>query len=167
MALAINLRRQTGHPPCTFYLQPPFSLVLWWLPADLLNIPCQRIADISTYRYDHESGLAPLGANFFSRAIAVAEARRSKAHSLLLLGTAPIRCMCFVFADRNTRGLIDGVTTLELDNGITKVLLLVLFSTAKTQSRQDGVVIVWHDEEVTPEKCIDTAPVVCRILSSS
>jgi hypothetical protein len=70
--------------------------------------------------------------------------------------------MCFVFADRNTRGLIDGVTTLELDNGITKVLLLVIFSMAKTQSRQDGVVIVWHDEEITPEKCIDTAPIVCR-----
>ncbi|KAH8086641.1 PLC-like phosphodiesterase [Cristinia sonorae] len=41
-------------------------------------------------------------------------------------------------------GLIDGATTLELDNGITK----------------DGVVVVWHDEEITAEKCIDTAPVV-------
>jgi len=41
-------------------------------------------------------------------------------------------------------GLIDGVTTLELDNGITK----------------DGVVIVWHDEEIVPEKCQDTKPVV-------
>jgi len=30
-----------------------------------------------------------------------------------------------------------------LDNGITK----------------DGVVVVWHDEEITPEKCTDTAPV--------
>ncbi|KDR84848.1 hypothetical protein GALMADRAFT_233276 [Galerina marginata CBS 339.88] len=40
-------------------------------------------------------------------------------------------------------GLIDGVTTLELDNGITK----------------DGTVIVWHDEEITAEKCNDTAPV--------
>jgi len=40
-------------------------------------------------------------------------------------------------------GLIDGVTTLELDNGITK----------------DGHVIVWHDEEITPEKCQDTQPV--------
>lgn len=40
-------------------------------------------------------------------------------------------------------GLIDGASTLELDNGITK----------------DGVVIVWHDEEITAEKCIDTAPV--------
>ncbi|KAI0803032.1 PLC-like phosphodiesterase [Irpex lacteus] len=39
-------------------------------------------------------------------------------------------------------GLIDGATTLELDNGITK----------------DGVVVVWHDENITPEKCIDTAP---------
>ncbi|CAA7258745.1 unnamed protein product [Cyclocybe aegerita] len=40
--------------------------------------------------------------------------------------------------------LIDGVTTLELDNGITK----------------DGAVLVWHDEEITADKCKDTAPVV-------
>ncbi|THH28281.1 hypothetical protein EUX98_g5900 [Antrodiella citrinella] len=40
-------------------------------------------------------------------------------------------------------GLIDGATTLELDNGITR----------------DGVVVVWHDEEITHEKCIDTVPV--------
>ncbi|CAL1696216.1 unnamed protein product [Somion occarium] len=39
-------------------------------------------------------------------------------------------------------GLIDGSTTLELDNGITK----------------DGVVVVWHDENITPQKCMDTAP---------
>ncbi|EKM60765.1 uncharacterized protein PHACADRAFT_110455 [Phanerochaete carnosa HHB-10118-sp] len=39
-------------------------------------------------------------------------------------------------------GLIDGATTLEMDNGITK----------------DGVVVVWHDENVTEEKCKDTAP---------
>ncbi|EPT04407.1 hypothetical protein FOMPIDRAFT_1040162 [Fomitopsis schrenkii] len=39
-------------------------------------------------------------------------------------------------------GLIDGAATLELDNGITK----------------DGYVVVWHDENVTPEKCIDTVP---------
>ncbi|GJJ09506.1 hypothetical protein Clacol_003729 [Clathrus columnatus] len=39
-------------------------------------------------------------------------------------------------------GLIEGATTLELDNGITK----------------DGVVIIWHDQEVTPSKCRDTAP---------
>ncbi|KAF8971435.1 PLC-like phosphodiesterase [Flammula alnicola] len=41
-------------------------------------------------------------------------------------------------------GLIDGVTTLELDNGITK----------------DGVVVVWHDEEIMAEKCNDTVPAV-------
>ncbi|KAJ7139753.1 PLC-like phosphodiesterase [Mycena epipterygia] len=41
-------------------------------------------------------------------------------------------------------GLIDGATTLELDNGITK----------------DGVVVVWHDEEILPTKCRDTAPAV-------
>ncbi|KAL6299631.1 PLC-like phosphodiesterase [Sparassis latifolia] len=40
-------------------------------------------------------------------------------------------------------GLIDGAATLELDNGITK----------------DGVVVVWHDENITPEKCVDTSPV--------
>ncbi|KIJ45617.1 hypothetical protein M422DRAFT_206908 [Sphaerobolus stellatus SS14] len=38
--------------------------------------------------------------------------------------------------------LIDGATTLELDNGITK----------------DGVVVVWHDEEIVPFKCRDTGP---------
>ncbi|KAG1773088.1 PLC-like phosphodiesterase [Suillus occidentalis] len=40
-------------------------------------------------------------------------------------------------------GLIDGATTLELDNGIT----------------QDGEVVVWHDESILAEKCSDTAPV--------
>ncbi|KAF8213459.1 PLC-like phosphodiesterase [Mycena galopus ATCC 62051] len=39
-------------------------------------------------------------------------------------------------------GLIDGATTLELDNGITK----------------DGAVVVWHDEEIVATKCQDTAP---------
>ncbi|ESK83954.1 glycerophosphoryl diester phosphodiesterase [Moniliophthora roreri MCA 2997] len=39
-------------------------------------------------------------------------------------------------------GLINGVKTLELDNGITK----------------DGVVVVWHDENIVPEKCRDTVP---------
>ncbi|KAJ7770838.1 PLC-like phosphodiesterase [Mycena maculata] len=39
-------------------------------------------------------------------------------------------------------GLIDGSTTLELDNGVTK----------------DGVVVVWHDEEIVATKCRDTAP---------
>ncbi|KAF8202932.1 PLC-like phosphodiesterase [Pholiota molesta] len=38
--------------------------------------------------------------------------------------------------------LIGGVTTLELDNGITK----------------DGAVIVWHDEAIMGEKCNDTIP---------
>ncbi|KAG2155429.1 PLC-like phosphodiesterase, partial [Suillus clintonianus] len=41
-------------------------------------------------------------------------------------------------------GLIDGATTLELDNGIT----------------QASSLIVWHDEIITAEKCSDTAPVV-------
>ncbi|KAL5535130.1 hypothetical protein ACEPAF_3224 [Sanghuangporus sanghuang] len=39
-------------------------------------------------------------------------------------------------------GLIDGSTTLELDNGITK----------------DGIVVVWHDENIVAEKCKDTEP---------
>ncbi|EIW86408.1 PLC-like phosphodiesterase [Coniophora puteana RWD-64-598 SS2] len=38
--------------------------------------------------------------------------------------------------------LIDGATTLELDNGITA----------------DGVVIVWHDENIVAQKCQDTQP---------
>lgn len=42
------------------------------------------------------------------------------------------------------RGLVDGATTLELDNGITL----------------DGEVVVWHDEEITAAKCRDTKPVV-------
>ena len=25
---------------------------------------------------------------------------------------------------------------------------------------QDGVVVVWHDENITPQKCQDTVPVV-------
>ncbi|KAF9458356.1 PLC-like phosphodiesterase [Collybia nuda] len=39
-------------------------------------------------------------------------------------------------------GMIDGVNTLEMDNGITK----------------DGVVVVWHDEFIDPTKCRDTKP---------
>jgi len=39
-------------------------------------------------------------------------------------------------------GLIHGATTLELDNGITK----------------DGVVVVWHDEDIMATKCQDTTP---------
>ncbi|KAK0233313.1 PLC-like phosphodiesterase [Armillaria fumosa] len=39
-------------------------------------------------------------------------------------------------------GLIHGAKTLELDNGLTK----------------DGVVVVWHDENIVAEKCLDTAP---------
>ncbi|KAG0703102.1 PLC-like phosphodiesterase [Suillus ampliporus] len=50
-------------------------------------------------------------------------------------------------------GLIDGATTLELDNGITHA------SSHFSWSR-DGEVVVWHDESITAEKCSDTAPVV-------
>ncbi|KAG9223108.1 hypothetical protein PLEOSDRAFT_1074827 [Pleurotus ostreatus PC15] len=39
-------------------------------------------------------------------------------------------------------GLINGAETLELDNGVTK----------------DGVVVVWHDEDIEPAKCVDTKP---------
>ena len=42
------------------------------------------------------------------------------------------------------RGLIDGATTLELDNGITR----------------DGKVVVWHDEDIMASKCQDTSPAV-------
>jgi len=41
-------------------------------------------------------------------------------------------------------GLILGATTLELDNGITK----------------DGVVVVWHDHGIKAEKCVDTKPAI-------
>ncbi|WWD09248.1 hypothetical protein V865_007370 [Kwoniella europaea PYCC6329] len=40
-------------------------------------------------------------------------------------------------------GLINGVTTLEMDLGLTK----------------DGHLIVWHDENIDPTKCIDTGAV--------
>lgn len=39
-------------------------------------------------------------------------------------------------------GMIGGATTLELDNGVTK----------------DGVVVVYHDMFIPPEKCQDTKP---------
>ncbi|PFH46642.1 hypothetical protein AMATHDRAFT_183195 [Amanita thiersii Skay4041] len=39
-------------------------------------------------------------------------------------------------------GMVSGVSTLEMDNGITK----------------DGVVVVWHDEGITGDKCRDTGP---------
>ncbi|KAG6910557.1 hypothetical protein DXG01_009507 [Tephrocybe rancida] len=41
-------------------------------------------------------------------------------------------------------GMIDGAKTLELDNGITK----------------DGVVVLFHDQAIPAEKCQDTAPTV-------
>ncbi|GAA6031318.1 hypothetical protein JCM8097_005600 [Rhodosporidiobolus ruineniae] len=40
--------------------------------------------------------------------------------------------------------LITGVTTLEMDFGVTK----------------DGHGVIWHDESIQPEKCFDTGPVV-------
>ncbi|EKM83481.1 hypothetical protein AGABI1DRAFT_66131 [Agaricus bisporus var. burnettii JB137-S8] len=40
------------------------------------------------------------------------------------------------------RGLLNGVTTLEMDNGLTK----------------DGVVVVWHDWDIKDTKCKDTKP---------
>ncbi|KAG6814018.1 hypothetical protein H0H92_003868 [Tricholoma furcatifolium] len=40
--------------------------------------------------------------------------------------------------------MVDGVKTLELDNGITK----------------DGIVVVCHDQYIAAEKCQDTAPAV-------
>ncbi|KAI5452417.1 hypothetical protein NCC49_000580 [Naganishia albida] len=40
-------------------------------------------------------------------------------------------------------GIIDGVTSLEMDAGLTK----------------DGHLVVWHDESIDPTKCLDTAPV--------
>lgn len=69
-------------------------------------------------------------------------------------------------AHADSRGLIDGATTLELDNGITAVGIRdTRRSTISENSlRQDGHVVVWHDEEVTAEKCIDTEPVVSTLV---
>ena len=59
------------------------------------------------------------------------------------------------------RGLIDGASTLELDNGITKVTSLHYSCMWWIRMElQDGVVVVWHDENITPQKCRDTVPVV-------
>ncbi|KAK7468668.1 hypothetical protein VKT23_003172 [Stygiomarasmius scandens] len=55
--------------------------------------------------------------------------------------------------------LIDGATTLELDNGITKVSRSQYKSAQRlTCFVKDGEVVVWHDEEIVAEKCLDTAP---------
>ena len=62
---------------------------------------------------------------------------------------------------------MNGVKTLELDNGITKVRILTLaFSTYFNFKTQDGAVIVWHDESIDGTKCADTEPVV-RVYASS
>lgn len=63
--------------------------------------------------------------------------------------------------------LINGANTLELDNGITKVRGLLAhvhvpseLVLKRARLLQDGHVIVWHDEDIVPEKCWDTAPAV-------
>lgn len=62
------------------------------------------------------------------------------------------------------RGLIDGATTLELDNGVTKVTewhqVNGEASPHDLRSLQDGVVVVWHDEKIVAAKCEDTSPAV-------
>ncbi|KAF7320045.1 PLC-like phosphodiesterase [Mycena kentingensis (nom. inval.)] len=58
--------------------------------------------------------------------------------------------------------LIDGATTLELDNGVTKACLSCCHPFTRLTEcpvAQDGVVVVWHDEHILPEKCRDTAPI--------
>ena len=65
------------------------------------------------------------------------------------------------------RGLILGATTLELDSGITKVNILAIpsgISYLTLDTTQDGVVVVWHDDEIKAEKCVDTKPVVIIYL---
>ncbi|KAF9243899.1 PLC-like phosphodiesterase [Melanogaster broomeanus] len=50
-------------------------------------------------------------------------------------------------------GLVDGATTLELDNGIT-------LASSFFPLTRDGEVVVWHDEEIFAAKCSDTGPIV-------
>lgn len=68
------------------------------------------------------------------------------------------------------RGLIGGVRTLEMDNGITKFVPCSCFLLKPTlrscSSFRDGVVLVWHDEDISNTKCQDTKPAV-RALSHS
>ncbi|KAG6866867.1 hypothetical protein C0991_008803 [Blastosporella zonata] len=56
-------------------------------------------------------------------------------------------------------GMISGVKTLELDNGITKVLLIQHRRPSATHPPyKDGVVILFHDQAIPSEKCQDVAP---------
>ena len=74
----------------------------------------------------------------------------------------------YFFSDMTLRGLILGATTLELDNGITKADIFAIpsrISYLTLDTIQDGVVVVWHDNEIRAEKCIDTKPVVIISLS--
>ena len=57
--------------------------------------------------------------------------------------------------------MINGAKTLEMDNGITKVHTSHMDCDTKyltDPGLQDGVVVVWHDENIVPEKCQDTSP---------
>lgn len=36
--------------------------------------------------------------------------------------------------------------------------------TSSKISIQDGVVVVWHDENITPQKCLDTEPAVRGLM---
>ncbi|KAG9314563.1 PLC-like phosphodiesterase [Chiua virens] len=54
-------------------------------------------------------------------------------------------------------GLVDGATTLELDNGITSVSTISRWPSGNS-TMQDDEVVVWHDNQILAEKCIDTHP---------
>ncbi|EAU93188.2 glycerophosphoryl diester phosphodiesterase [Coprinopsis cinerea okayama7 len=77
-----------------------------------------------------------------SRDIVEAEERLSRVPSQPLHGICEATFVFERVPYTFYRALLDGATTLELDNGITK----------------DGVPVVWHDEEISAEKCRDTAP---------
>lgn len=102
------------------------------------------------------------------RVIEGVEEKWSKILYRHLHGGLKVELTQYFFSDMTLRGLILGATTLELDNGITKVDIFAIpsrISYLTLDTIQDGVVVVWHDNEIRAEKCIDTKPVVIISLS--
>lgn len=102
------------------------------------------------------------------RVIEGVEEKWSKILYRHLHGGLKVELTQYIFSDMTLRGLILGATTLELDNGITKVDIFAIpsrISYLTLDTIQDGVVVVWHDNEIRAEKCIDTKPVVIISLS--
>lgn len=102
------------------------------------------------------------------RVIEGVEEKWSKILYRHLHGGLKVELTQYIFSDMTLRGLILGATTLELDNGITKADIFAIpsrISYLTLDTIQDGVVVVWHDNEIRAEKCIDTKPVVIISLS--